>query len=201
MRKGQKTSEETKIKIGNANRGHKISDKQKKQLREANLGKVVPEEIRLKISKTAKLNGVGKWMLGRKTGIIPKSAFKVGHKINNNRKQTQEQIDKRIEKTSKDKHWNWQGGKTDKDKAVRNSLDYKLWRKACFERDNFTCQKTGVSGGELEVHHINNFSDFPELRLAIDNGITLSKKSHREFHKIYGVRNNTLEQLQEFLNN
>lgn len=77
----------------------------------------------------------------------------------------------------------------------------KLWKKACLERDNFTCQKTKQRGGKLRVHHINNFADFPELRTAINNGITLSEKSHKEFHQIYGVSNNTKEQLEEFLNN
>jgi len=33
------------------------------------------------------------------------------------------------------------------------------------------------------------------------NGITLSKKAHNEFHKKYGKRNNTPEQLNEFLKN
>lgn len=83
---------------------------------------------------------------------------------------------------------------------IRTSLEYKLWVKACMERDNFTCQKTGQRGGDLQVHHINNFADYPELRTSIENGITLSKQSHREFHKIYGVKNNTKEQLIEFLN-
>lgn len=32
------------------------------------------------------------------------------------------------------------------------------------------------------------------------NGITLSKKAHKEFHHIYGTKNNTKEQLIEFLN-
>jgi len=82
---------------------------------------------------------------------------------------------------------------------IRKSSEYKLWRKSVFERDNFTCQKYGVSGGLLRAHHINNFADFPEIRLAIDNGITLSKIAHDEFHKIYGKHNNTLEQLKEFL--
>lgn len=66
-------------------------------------------------------------------------------------------------------------------------------------RDNYTCQATGQWGGRLVVHHINNFADFPELRMSISNGITLSDSSHREFHKKYGRRNNTREQLQEFL--
>lgn len=37
----------------------------------------------------------------------------------------------------------------------------------------------------MEVHHIKNFSEFPELRFAIDNGITLCKQAHKKFHTIY----------------
>lgn len=96
----------------------------------------------------------------------------------------------------------WKGGKmkdySEKDR-IRRSMEYKLWRRAIFERDNFTCQKYGIRGGKLIAHHINNFADFEELRLAIDNGITLSEKAHRDFHKIYGRNNNTKEQLKEFL--
>jgi hypothetical protein len=95
----------------------------------------------------------------------------------------------------------WKGGVTPKHEAIRHSLESVLWRKACFERDNFTCAKYGVRTGGLLVHHINNFAEFPELRFAIDNGITLSEKAHKEFHKKYGFRNNTREQLEEFLNN
>ena len=31
------------------------------------------------------------------------------------------------------------------------------------------------------------------------NGITLNDKAHKEFHKKYGNKNNTKEQLEEFL--
>lgn len=95
---------------------------------------------------------------------------------------------------------NWKGGTTDKYKIIRRSGEYKYWRKQCLLRDNFTCQKTGVSGGKLRVHHLNNFAEFPELRCNIDNGITLSEDSHILFHKIYGRINNTVEQMKEFLN-
>lgn len=78
-------------------------------------------------------------------------------------------------------------------------IEYKLWRDACFARDGYTCQKYGTIGGDLEVHHLDNWKDFPELRLAIDNGITLSKKAHREFHKKYGMKHTIKGQLLEFL--
>jgi hypothetical protein len=95
----------------------------------------------------------------------------------------------------------WKGGVTPVHNKIRMSVDYKAWVRAVYERDNFTCQKTQQKGGKLVAHHINNFSSHPELRFAIDNGITLSKESHEEFHKKYGKTNNTLEQLQEFLIN
>lgn len=87
----------------------------------------------------------------------------------------------------------------DRNEIERHREEYKLWRKSCYERDNYTCQKTGVSGGRLVVHHLNNFAEFPELRTAIDNGITLSDQSHREFHKLYGRKNNTKKQIDEFV--
>ena len=100
---------------------------------------------------------------------------------------------------NKEDHWNWKGGINPVNDTIRKSLEYRLWRKACIERDNFTCQISRQNGGDLEVHHINNFADFPELRLDINNGITMSKELHKLFHKIYGNKNNTREQLEEFL--
>lgn len=93
----------------------------------------------------------------------------------------------------------WKGGLTPLNMRIRHSWGIQQWRKACLIRDNFTDQKTGISGGKLVVHHINNFKEFPELRTSIDNGITLSEESHREFHKIYGYSNNTRDQLEEYL--
>jgi len=115
------------------------------------------------------------------------------------KKQTQTTKYKMHQSKLGDKNNNWKGGITPINDTIRHSIEYDLWRNAVFTRDNFTCQKTGISGGELQAHHINNFSIFSDLRFAIDNGITLLKKSHIEFHKIYGYKNNTKEQLEEFL--
>jgi len=94
--------------------------------------------------------------------------------------------------------WNKGLGNPSENHRIRTSLEYILWRKACFERDSFTCQISGEHGGELVVHHINNFADFPELRTSLNNGITMTKKIHKAFHKKYGNKNNTEEQLIKF---
>ena len=136
---------------------------------------------------------------------IFKHSKKTKNKISNSLKwtkpseQTIEKLKKRPKRFgAKNPAWKW--GVTPINERVRWSMEYKLWRKACMERDDFTCQKTGRKWWKLVVHHINNFSEYPELRTSIQNGITLLKESHKEFHKIYWTKNNTKEQLDEYLN-
>lgn len=69
-----------------------------------------------------------------------------------------------------------------KNKDNRNYPEYEEWRKSVFERDNYTCQKCNVRGGDLEAHHINSYKEYPDLRLDINNGITLCKKCHKDEH-------------------
>jgi hypothetical protein len=135
---------------------------------------------RQKISKYNKTNGkVPPSWLGKKLTISHRKKLKESH--------------------SGKKSIHWKGGVTPINKIIRHSLEYTLWRESIFARDNWTCQKTKIKGGKLVAHHIKNFANYPELRFAIDNGITFSEKVHLEFHKKYGIKNNTEEQLNEFL--
>lgn len=77
-----------------------------------------------------------------------------------------------------DKHHNWQGGKTEESKAFRNSLEYRVWRKRVFERDQYTCQNCDQIGGELNADHIKPFALYTELRLDLNNGRTLCRQCH-----------------------
>ena len=161
-------------------------------------------ETKKKISEAKKENPIRYW-LGKKTSKEHKeklSKAHLGKNIGNQNgfKKGQTAWNKRKKGfIPSEKHWNWKGGITPENLKIRNSLEIKLWRKAVFERDNFTCMKTEIKGGNLQAHHINNFADFPELRTSISNGITFCRNCHKLFHSKYGRKNNTKEQLEEFL--
>lgn len=55
----------------------------------------------------------------------------------------------------------------------------KQWRMEVKKRDNFSCRIADNNcDGRLEVHHILRWSEFPELRYKINNGITLCHAHH-----------------------
>ena len=74
----------------------------------------------------------------------------------------------------------WRGGIWPEHLRIKRSIEYRLWRKAVFERDNYTCRFCGIRGGKLHADHIKPFALYPELRFAIDNGRTLCVPCHRK---------------------
>lgn len=86
----------------------------------------------------------------------------------------------------------------------RNSKEYKKFVKDVLERDNYTCQRCGSTINPV-VHHILNYRDHKDLRIDVDNGITLCECCHSPmilggFHQIYGTYNNTKGQLEDYIN-
>lgn len=64
-------------------------------------------------------------------------------------------------------------------------VDRKLvaWSKAVRERDDYTCQMTGIRDVERNIaHHRAPRSRRPDLRLDIANGVTLTPESHQWVH-------------------
>lgn len=85
-----------------------------------------------------------------------------------------------------EKRWNWKGGVTPDNVRLRTSLDMKLARECCFERDNYTCRSCGKRGGKLNAHHIWPFQRFPDWKFEVWNLVTLCRHCHDAFHKAAG---------------
>jgi 5-methylcytosine-specific restriction endonuclease McrA len=79
-------------------------------------------------------------------------------------------------------HWNWKGGVTPINQRDRVSEDYSSWRLAVFSRDRFCC-RVCKSKENLQAHHINSWAEFPEDRFVLQNGLTLCKDCHDQYHK------------------
>jgi hypothetical protein len=74
-------------------------------------------------------------------------------------------------------------------------------REQCFLNADYTCDITKEKGVELNAHHLESWHSNEELRYDINNLICISKEMHDEFHRIYGRKNNTKQQYEEFKNN
>lgn len=113
----------------------------------------------------------------RERAIKSKSGFRKGHKPFTDGKNL-------LGLQVGEKHWNWKGGITSEATRLRGTIKYINWRKAIFERDNYTCQMCKKRGVYLEADHYpipftklfrdQNFN----LMWDINNGRTLCRKCH-----------------------
>jgi 5-methylcytosine-specific restriction endonuclease McrA len=84
-----------------------------------------------------------------------------------------------------DKSPHWKGGITSKNRLLRSSKEWKVWRSSVFLRDNFTCQKCEKRAIYLEPHHIIPVSECIKLNkidlvFTTSNGITYCKDCHNQ---------------------
>ena len=204
-------------------KGRTLSEEHKRKLSEAHKGYVMPEEQKRNISKgvsenlpsTAFKKGNAPWNKGKDRPDMygnqyahrkhtseenaAKSKRQIGNTYAKDCKHTPEmRLAKSIRQHSKNSHF-WQGGLTAKNAAIRNGIDFKLWREAVYKKDNWTCQACGATKGTISPHHILNFADYPDERFVVDNGITLCINCHTAFHARYGRRKTNRQQLNEFL--
>lgn len=96
---------------------------------------------------------------------------------------------------------NWNPERThDQRIKERKILEYANWRRGVFDRDNYTCQSCGDGkGGNLVAHHLESYHSNKAARYDIDNGVTLCKTCHLEYHRGYGWKNATRQKFEAFV--
>lgn len=90
-----------------------------------------------------------------------------------------------------ERHPRWKGGVSVESRRMRSSLAFKEWRKAVFDRDDYTCQMCGKRGTYLHPHHISQYALDVERRFDVTNGITYCKSCHMKWHKDNGKKKTT----------
>ena len=109
---------------------------------------------------------------------------------------------KELSKYQKGKnHPRWNPNITDEERNKRyKEFRVSKWRNKVYKRDNYTCQRCKDNqGGNLNAHHIYSWTTHPKLRYIVNNGITLCKECHKNFHHKYGYGNNTKKQLTKYI--
>lgn len=197
FKEGYIQTEEHKRKIGLANKGKKISEKQKEILRLSHIGKKLSEETRKKIG----LNNPnrGKLRSQEVKDKISKANFKHGKPKCNicgiqlkscyaktckkHIPRNPETYKKMSKKVSGENNWRWIKDRTKlcrvSKQGERRTSIYFNWRKLVWSRDNWKCKINNQDClGRIEAHHILGFTEYPELRYDINNGITLCHYHH-----------------------
>ena len=106
----------------------------------------------------------------------------------------------RLSRLTGSKHPCWNPKLTHKYRIDRRlMIENNEWRKAVFERDQYTCCKCGHPSSCLNAHHLYGYADNPDKRVDVDNGRSLCLSCHKEFHKKYGRKRNTRAQYEEWI--
>lgn len=75
--------------------------------------------------------------------------------------------------------------------SKRREPGYAEFRKKVLNRDGYKCCECGCVDN-LEVHHIKEYVNYPELRTKVSNGITLCNSCHKKRHKKAVRRNGNI---------
>lgn len=96
----------------------------------------------------------------------------------------------------------WNPNLSDKERILERDIPENTnWIKEVLKQDNYQCQCCYEEGNgyNLNAHHLEGYHWCKELRFEVNNGITLCKKCHKEFHRLFGNKWNTSEQFYQFL--
>lgn len=139
-------------------------------------------ERRALLKQMAIERGYGKWMVGKKLSAETRKKIALAN-INHGRSGwtlSDETRQRMAVAKAGDKSPLWRGGLTKANALFRTQKPYRDWRRAVFERDNYTCVACGAHGVRLHADHIMPFALFPEKRLNTSNGRTLCVPCHKK---------------------
>ena len=177
-------------------KGVVVSDETRMKMRLAKLGKKRPFTDEHRKNLSIALKGKSKfWLLGKKrvfTDEWRQKIINVGKKrigiVGKNKGKTWK-IDKKYIPKMRERMLGEKNPSYLKDRSLlkrfnddhkdRRSSAYSAWRKEVWTRDKFQCKiKNESCLGRIEAHHILGWSEYPELRYQINNGITLCHAHH-----------------------
>ena len=157
--KGHKHSEETKRKIGIANKGRRHTREVCKKI---------------SISRIGKSSG----MKGRRHTVVSKLKNSLWHKKPESILKFIGNLPKNL-KGENSSRWIKDRNKLKIDRQKSYDTKYKYWMLEVKKRDNWKCKiSSSDCNGRLESHHILNWKDYPNERYNINNGITLCHFHH-----------------------
>jgi hypothetical protein len=182
--KGKIPSEEHRRKLSEVQKGRPISEKSKEALLKANKGSKHTEEHKKKISESCKGRQASEETKKKLSEAKKGKTFSEEHKRHmSESKKGCHYSKKRAQETPIDSDDpNWKDETFGESNLIRYSEEYKEWRKAVYRSDGWKCSICG-SREQICAHHIKTFANFPDLRLNVENGITLCRKHHLEFHR------------------
>jgi len=97
-----------------------------------------------------------------------------------------------------DAHPRWDDSLTDEERFRNRDHALKKWRISVFVRDNRKCAICGARQ-KINAHHIYSYTSCPGRRYDTENGITLCKKHHMDFHAKHGYGDNDAWQLLDYI--
>lgn len=91
----------------------------------------------------------------------------------------------------------WNPNLTDEERAGNRGGKITTWAKAVKTRDDFICQVCG-SMEKLVAHHLNGYKNNPDARYDVENGVTMCRDCHADFHVNFMGRYRTPCTKQDF---
>jgi hypothetical protein len=142
------------------------------------------------------------WNKGKTKSELPmlsNSGAKVGNVPHNKNKQMSEEQKIKLSCINRNISIdNFDDFSMPKSKRERTIFDDSLVKTECFRVASYSCDVCKRYGGKLNAHHLDGWNWCVEKRFDLSNLVCLCEMHHKEFHKLYGNKNNTNEQYQEF---